>query len=96
MIIVEPARIILLLRGIKKRKREKMSKHGFTALPRDINILLKGGKNIRDPEPVMVDQMVPPETPLAKRVQEYAKEELREETYNQCVPPLDFRRGINC
>lgn len=62
-----------------------MSQHGFTALPRDINVLLNGRKNIKDPEHIMVDEMVLPETPLAKKVQEFAKSELREETYNQYI-----------
>lgn len=60
-----------------------MSQHGFTALPRDISVLLNGRKNIKDPEHVMIDEMAPPGTPLAKKVQEFAKSELREETYNQ-------------
>lgn len=64
-----------------------MSQHGFTALPRDINVLLKGRTNINDPEPVMVRDITLPETPLAKKVQEFAKMELREETYNQYYPP---------
>lgn len=62
-----------------------MSQHGFTALPRDINVLLNGRKNIKDPENIMVDEMALPETPLAKKVQEFAKGELREETYNQYI-----------
>lgn len=62
-----------------------MSQHGFTALPRDINVLLNGRKNIKDPEHIMVDEMALPETPLAKKVQEFAKTELREETYNQYI-----------
>lgn len=65
-----------------------MSQHGFTALPRDINVLLNGRKNIKNPEPVTVNDIMLPETPLAKKVQEFAKRELREETYNQYIPPL--------
>lgn len=63
-----------------------MSQHGFIALPRDINVLLKGRKNIKDPEPVMVGDIALPDTPLAKKIQEFAKNELMEETYNQYTP----------
>lgn len=65
--------------------QKEMSQHGFIALPRDINVLLKGKENINDPEPVMVRDITLPQTPLAKKVQEFAKMELREETYNQYV-----------
>lgn len=72
----------------EENKERKMSQHGFTALPRDINVLLNGRKNIKTPEPVTVNDIMLPETPLAEKVQEFAKRELREETYNQYIPPL--------
>lgn len=62
-----------------------MSKHGFTAVPRDFNVVLKGQKYLHEPTPLMVSDIHIPDTPLAKRVLEYAKAELREETLNQYV-----------
>lgn len=75
-----------------------MSKYGFTALPRDINVVLNGQKNVRDPDVVLVDDIELPDTPLAKKVLEYAKRELGKETYNQYtsspsytpLPPFSF------
>jgi cyanamide hydratase len=71
-----------------------MSKYGFTAQPRDINFLLKGRKNIHDPSLVMVADIKLPETSLAKRVHEYAKTELREETFNHSMRVYYFGRAI--
>jgi hypothetical protein len=62
-----------------------MSKHGFTAVPRDFSVVLKGQKYLHEPTPLMVSDIQIPDTPLAKRVLEYAKSELREETFNQYV-----------
>ena len=59
--------------------------HGWTAQPRDISILLSGKKNIIAPEPVKVDNVALPGTELAKSVMEYAKRELREETFNHSM-----------
>ncbi len=59
--------------------------HGWTAVPRDTSTLLNGKKNVKDPEPVTVDSIPLPKTPLAKKVLEYAQKELREETFNHSM-----------
>lgn len=58
---------------------------GFTALPRDPNVILDGKKSLTDPRPLSVNDIPVPITPLARKVQEYAKAELRPETYNHSM-----------
>ncbi|KAH8150955.1 uncharacterized protein LAJ45_05138 [Morchella importuna] len=71
-----------------------MSKHGFTAVPRDFNVVLKGQKYLHEPTPLMVSDIHIPDTPLAKRVLEYAKAELREETLNHSMRVYYYGRVI--
>ena len=59
--------------------------HGWTALPRDVSVLLDGKKNIREPEPMTVESILLPETALVKEVLEYARKELSEETFNHSM-----------
>jgi len=58
---------------------------GFTALPRDLNVILAGKKNNADPRPLSVNDVRVPDTPLARKVQDYAKQELRTETYHHSM-----------
>ncbi len=58
---------------------------GFSALPRDPNVILQGKKNNTEPKPISVSQVNVPATPLAKKVQDYAQRELRTETYNHSM-----------
>ncbi|KAI9879404.1 MAG: hypothetical protein M1830_008623 [Pleopsidium flavum] len=58
---------------------------GFTALPRDPNVILAGRKNNTDPRPLSVDHVRVPDTDLAKKVRDYAKQELRTETYHHSM-----------
>lgn len=64
---------------------DPVATHGWTALPRDTSLLLNGRKNVRGPEPVTVNSVPLPDTPLAKKVLEYAQKELREETFNHSM-----------
>ena len=59
--------------------------HGWTALPLDSSVLLHGRENLKVPQPVMVDDVRLPDTDLAKKVLEYARKELKEETYNHSM-----------
>lgn len=59
--------------------------YGWAALPRDPSVILNGKKNVKTPEPVKVDSIRLPDTDLAKSVMEYAKKELREETFNHSM-----------
>lgn len=60
-----------------------MSKHGFTAHSRDFSVILNGQKYIKEPVPLLVSDIALPDTPLTKKILEYAKRELLEETFNQ-------------
>ncbi|KAL2049676.1 hypothetical protein ABVK25_010017 [Lepraria finkii] len=64
---------------------DSIATHGWTAQPRDVSILLSGKKNIKSPEPVKVEFIPMPDSQLAKEVMEYAKKELREETFNHSM-----------
>ena len=59
--------------------------HGWTARPRDFSAFLGNSKDLPAPEPQTVDRMPLPTTPLARAVLEYAKKELREETFNHSM-----------
>ena len=62
-----------------------IEEYGFSALARDPNVLLKGQKNNTEPQPQSVNDVSVPDTPLARKVQDYAKQELRAETYNHSM-----------
>lgn len=55
--------------------------HGFTAVPRDTNVLLNGQKNIHAPTPISVNQIQVPSTHLATATQDYVKQTLSPPTY---------------
>lgn len=59
--------------------------HGWTAQPRDVSVFLGDKKGLKKPVPQTVDSITFPTTPLAKAVLEYAKRELREETFNHSM-----------
>lgn len=62
-----------------------IEEYGFAALPRDPSLILKGKKYNTEPRPISIEDVKIPDTPLAKEVQDYAKRELREETYNHSM-----------
>ncbi|KAH0566343.1 hypothetical protein GP486_000249 [Trichoglossum hirsutum] len=68
--------------------------YGFSALPRDPAVILQGRKNNRNPLPVAVSDIELPDTPLAKAVLEYAKKELREETFNHSMRVFYYGMAI--
>jgi cyanamide hydratase len=60
--------------------------HGWTAVPRDANAILKGKPYIHKPEALLVKDMeFPSEDPLVARIQQYAKEKLPPQTYNHSM-----------
>lgn len=58
--------------------------YGWAAKPRDPNLYLKE-KASKDPVPQTVDSITLPDTPLAKRVLEYAKQELPSGTFHHSM-----------
>jgi cyanamide hydratase len=64
---------------------DAVREYGLTALPRDLKILLNGAKNNKDPAAVRVSDIQLPDTPLARKVIEYAKSELQEQTFNHSM-----------
>lgn len=64
---------------------DEIKEHGWTAQPRDPAAVLKGQKNIEDPQPQLVENIDLPDSPLAKAITEYAKRELPEQTFNHSM-----------
>lgn len=64
---------------------DPIREYGLTALPRDPKVLLNGAKNIKVPAAVTVSDIHLPDTPLAKKVMDYAKSELQEKTFNHSM-----------
>ena len=71
--------------AIMSWRSEAIEIYGWTAHPRDPSVLLEGKKNLKAPQPLKVDDIELPDTQLAKEVLEYAKRELREETFNHSM-----------
>ena len=59
--------------------------HGWSPVPRDLDVLLGGKSCIRQPRPITVDEIPLPKTELVEKVTEYVKKELREETFNHSM-----------
>lgn len=64
---------------------KSLQEHGWGTVAQDPEVYLKGKSNIHEPSPVTVAQIGMPQTELVRKVQEYAKKELREETYNHSM-----------
>ena len=59
--------------------------NGWIAQPRSVSTFLGDTTSLKAPEPQRVDNIPLPSTPLANAVLEYAKKELREETFNHSM-----------
>ena len=64
---------------------DPVQEYGWTAQPRDPAIVLRGQKNIKDPQPQSVQDINLPDTALAKSIMEYARRELPEQTFNHSM-----------
>ena len=59
--------------------------YGWTAQPRDPAIVLSSRANVKDPQPLLVQNIILPETTLTKAITEYGKRELPEQTFNHSM-----------
>lgn len=59
--------------------------YGWTAQPRSVSTFLGDKEDLQAPVPQTVDSISLPSTPLAKAVLDYAKQELKEETFNHSM-----------
>lgn len=59
--------------------------HGWTAQPRSVSTFLGDTNALPAPKPQRVDEIPLPSSALATAVLEYAKRELREETFNHSM-----------
>ncbi|KAI9756253.1 MAG: H(+)-transporting V1 sector ATPase subunit H [Chaenotheca gracillima] len=73
---------------------DPVKQFGFTALPRDPKTILNGKDNVHSPQPVLVKDIVVPSTALAKAIQQYAKAELAEETFNHSMRVYFYGKAI--
>lgn len=62
-----------------------LTTHGWNAVPCDPSLIFSGKHGMREPEPAKVNDVPLPQTSLAEKVLEYAKKELREETFNHSM-----------
>ena len=59
--------------------------YGWAAQPRDPATVLKGRKHVQEPVLETVESTKLPDSNLAKAILDYAKKELREETFNHSM-----------
>lgn len=71
-----------------------LSIHGWTAQPRSISAFLGDNKDLEAPEPQKVASIPLPSTLLAKAVLDYARKELREETFNHSMRVYYYGRAM--
>lgn len=64
---------------------DPVREHGFSALPRNINVILGGKRANTEPRPMFVGDVNLPDSAVANKVHEYAKQELGQETYNHSM-----------
>lgn len=62
-----------------------IEQHGFTAVPRSLEKLIADQSTKATPTPVSVDEIDLPDSPLAARIQAYAKDNLPRQTYNHSM-----------
>ena len=72
----------------------EVEQHGWTAVPRSFKTLLEGKPYLNEPTSLVVDDIPWPIDDLVTRVQKYAKDELREETYNHSMRVFYFGKSL--
>ncbi|KAI9691779.1 MAG: hypothetical protein M1822_007851 [Bathelium mastoideum] len=68
--------------------------YGWEAVPRSFERLLASRPEIKKAEPVKVEDIKVPDTQLAKSVVDYARRELREETFNHSMRVFYYGQAI--
>jgi cyanamide hydratase len=65
---------------------DEIAEHGWTAVPRGVNILFGAKPFLHEPSPIAIDEIpFPSHDPIVAKVQQYAKEHLPEPTYNHSM-----------
>ncbi|CAJ2510355.1 Uu.00g050580.m01.CDS01 [Anthostomella pinea] len=65
---------------------DDIAKHGWSAVPRDANAILKGKPYLHKPSALkLADMPFPDDDPVVAKVQRYAKKHLLEQTYNHSM-----------
>jgi len=77
------------------RPADSTALHGWTPVPRDAKVLLSGKSFIHPPKSLLVENIrFPSDDALVVRVQEYAREKLRPQTYNHSMRVYYFATAI--
>lgn len=72
-------------------ERDLLSIHGWTAVPRDPNVILAGRPYIHSPSPLLVkDIAFPSEDAIVAKAQQYAQEKLPPQTFNHSMRVFYF------
>jgi cyanamide hydratase len=75
--------------------------HGWTAVPRSLDVLVKGRKNPKASTPLTVNDILLPNSELVQQVMQYAKDHLPAETFNHSMrvfyygKPEHFPRALD-
>lgn len=68
--------------------------YGWTAESRDLTLVLKNRANVKDPQPLLVQDIVLPQTTLTQAITEYGKRELPEQTFNHSMRVYYYGKAI--
>lgn len=71
-----------------------IEKYGWTAVPRKVSLLLSQSQASGEAPFIPVGELKFPDTELARQVHEYAKRELRTETYNHSMRVYAYGKAI--
>lgn len=70
---------------LKAAMSDTIEQFGFTAVPRSLDKLIATQSTRKTSRPVTVDEVEFPDTPLARSIHAYAKENLPRQTYNHSM-----------
>lgn len=73
---------------------DTIEQFGFTAVPRSLDKLIATQSTRKTSRPVTVDEVEFPDTPLARSIHAYAKENLPRQTYNHSMRVFYYGRAI--
>jgi hypothetical protein len=73
---------------------DKIEEYGWSAVVRDPKILLDGKPYINAPTPILVKDIPFPTDEIVKKVQEYARTELIEQTFNHSMRVYYFGKYL--
>ena len=68
--------------------------HGWTAVPRSLDILVKGRKNPKASTPLTIDDISLPNSDLVQHIMKYTKDHLPAETFNHSMRVFYYGESV--